>query len=27
VLTDAAKAWTADVNSGVYPGEDHSYHG
>jgi 3-methyl-2-oxobutanoate hydroxymethyltransferase len=27
VLTDAAKAWTADVNSGAYPDEAHSFHG
>ena len=25
VLSDAAKAWTADVNSGAYPGPEHSY--
>src|SRR5664279_3336517 len=25
VLTDAAKAWTADVNSGAYPDEAHSF--
>ena len=27
VLTDAAKAWTADVNSGAYPDDAHSFHG
>jgi len=25
VLTDAAKAWTADVNSGTYPGPENSF--
>lgn len=27
VLTDAARAWTADVASGAYPGPEHSYEG
>jgi 3-methyl-2-oxobutanoate hydroxymethyltransferase len=27
VLTDAAKAWTADVNSGAYPDDAHSFTG
>ena len=27
VLTDAAKAWTADVISGAYPDDDHSFKG
>jgi len=25
ILGDAARAWTADVASGVYPGPEHSY--
>jgi 3-methyl-2-oxobutanoate hydroxymethyltransferase len=27
VLTDAAMAWTAHVNSGAYPDDAHSFHG
>jgi 3-methyl-2-oxobutanoate hydroxymethyltransferase len=27
VLTDAAKAWSADVASGDYPSAEHSYEG